>query len=83
MVPSLPLLPCESSVSVKENPDRKKYIYLIQISVFHDKKARNAFVRNGTIFPTLLQWISYIKIHKNTCNGKRNGLSVFTKYVNK
>ena len=24
MVPSLPLLPCESSVSVKENPDRKK-----------------------------------------------------------
>ena len=28
MVPSLPLLSCESSVSVKENPDRKKkYIY--------------------------------------------------------
>ena len=26
MVPSLPLLPCELSVSVKENPDRKKYI---------------------------------------------------------
>ena len=24
MVPSLPLLSCESSVSVKENPDRKK-----------------------------------------------------------
>ena len=24
MVPCLPLLPCESSVSVKENPDRKK-----------------------------------------------------------
>ena len=24
MVPSLPLLPCELSVSVKENPDRKK-----------------------------------------------------------
>ena len=24
MVPSLPLLLCESSVSVKENPDRKK-----------------------------------------------------------
>ena len=26
MVPSLPLLPCELSVSVKENPDRKKNI---------------------------------------------------------
>ena len=26
MVPSLPLLSCESSVSVKENPDRKKKI---------------------------------------------------------
>ena len=24
MVPSLPLLSCKSSVSVKENPDRKK-----------------------------------------------------------
>ena len=24
MVPSLPLLSCESSLSVKENPDRKK-----------------------------------------------------------
>ena len=28
MVPSLPLLSCESSVSVKENPDRKKKIPL-------------------------------------------------------
>ena len=28
MVPSLRLLPCESSVFVKENPD-KKYIYII------------------------------------------------------
>ena len=27
MVPSLPLLSCESSLSVKENPDRKK-IYI-------------------------------------------------------
>ena len=27
MVSSLPLASCESSVSVKENPDRKKYIY--------------------------------------------------------
>ena len=26
MVPSLPLLSCELSVSVKENPDRKKRI---------------------------------------------------------
>ena len=29
MVPSLPLLSCESSVSVKKNPDRKKtFVYL-------------------------------------------------------
>ena len=28
MVPSLPLLSCESSVSVKENPDRKKNFFL-------------------------------------------------------
>ena len=27
MVPLLPLLSCESSVSVKENPDRKKTLY--------------------------------------------------------
>ena len=27
MVPSLPLLSCESSVSVKENPDRKKIFF--------------------------------------------------------
>ena len=75
MVPSLPLLPCESSVSVKEKPDRKKYIYILFKSLFSmTKKARNAFVRNGTTFPTLLQWISYIKMHKNTCNGKRNGV---------
>ena len=29
MVPSLPLLSCESSVSVKENPDRKKNLVKI------------------------------------------------------
>ena len=29
MVPYLPLLFCETSVSVKENPDRKIYIYIL------------------------------------------------------
>ena len=29
MVPSLPLLSCESSVSVKENPDRKEKLYFV------------------------------------------------------
>ena len=32
MVPSLPLLSCESSVSVKENPDRKKKMKLCRSS---------------------------------------------------
>ena len=31
MVPSLPLLFCESSVSVKENPDRKKYCLSVYV----------------------------------------------------
>ena len=31
MVPSLPLLSCESSVSVKENPDRKKRMFSCNI----------------------------------------------------
>ena len=30
MVPSLPFLSCESSVSLKENPDRKKKLHLKQ-----------------------------------------------------
>ena len=34
MVPSLPLLSCESSVSVKENPDRKKKKNTEYLSVF-------------------------------------------------
>ena len=36
MVPSLPLLSCESSVSVKENPDRKKIVMVrcYQIRIF-------------------------------------------------
>ena len=32
MVPSLPLLSYELPVSVKENPDRKKYIYIVSIN---------------------------------------------------
>ena len=38
MVPSLPLLSCESSVSVKENPDRKKK--LISSTLEQNKLAR-------------------------------------------
>ena len=30
MIPSLPLLSCESSVSVKENPGRKKFFFSIK-----------------------------------------------------
>ena len=33
MVPSLPLLSCESSLSVKENPDRKKYISVYSLKI--------------------------------------------------
>ena len=35
MVPSLPLLSCELSVSVKKNPDRKKKKYVRQILFFN------------------------------------------------
>ena len=34
MVPSLPLLSCESSVSVKENPDEKKKKNTAQENIF-------------------------------------------------
>ena len=37
MVPSLPLLSCESSVSVKENPDRKKKKKICHFSSFSSK----------------------------------------------
>ena len=37
MVPFLPLLSYESSVSVKENPDRKKiYIYISYLNIYYD-----------------------------------------------
>ena len=47
MAPSLPLLSCESSVSVKENPDRKKktgwsglYFYSYVVKVTDDVIAK-------------------------------------------
>ena len=42
MVPSLPLLSCESPVSVKENPDRKNNLKKRLVSMaykFFDKKS--------------------------------------------
>ena len=47
MVPSLPLLSCESSVSVKENPDRKKsFIYRLISLLFNLDKVFEGIVYN-------------------------------------
>ena len=47
MVPSLPLLSCESSVSVKENPDRKKnneIIYNTEVSKSNLRDYSDAYI---------------------------------------
>ena len=48
MVPSLPLLSCESSVAVKENPDRKNKVEgTLQMPL---KKVIAAFGSGGIVF---------------------------------
>ena len=56
MVLSLPLLSCESSVSVKENPDRKKKkyttLFLLCLKIndpqtFKSRNCKNPFFKRG------------------------------------
>ena len=49
MVPTLPLLSCESSVSVKENPDRKKKNATVS-SLVESPQSSAALVITGAIF---------------------------------
>ena len=47
MVPSLPLLSCESSVSVKENPDGKKILAFkaVEFQIMSDGQTFNFFAK--------------------------------------
>ena len=50
MVPSLPLLSCESSVSVKENPDRKKIYIFSSKTYVSPTKSRSNLARKLELF---------------------------------
>ena len=70
MVPSLPLLSCESSVSVKENPDRKyiyiyTYIYIYIYSLpygLHQKIfSPNSAIRKTQVCQGFSKWGSFAR----------------------
>ena len=49
MVPSLPLLSCESSVSVKENPDRKKKKILSNKNFENENEKNSCFNKTSKV----------------------------------
>ena len=68
MVPSLPLLSCESSVSVKENPDRKKNIRMSNFVLLKWRhfKHKAKFEKNG-LFSLGLKYVIFDIFFKRRC----------------
>ena len=54
MVPSLPLLSCESSVSMKENPDRKRNCDLFLAVLVYMQEQQNCFHKTWHIFTEII-----------------------------
>ena len=55
MVPSLPLLSCESPVSAKENPDRKKKKTVKKYVVYTTNQGRNRRGRPRATYVKLME----------------------------
>ena len=71
MVLSLPLLSCESPVSVKENPDRKKKkkkyttLFLLCLKIndpqaFKSRNCKNPFFKRGCYWYNFIRWTFFI-----------------------
>ena len=70
MVPSLPLLSCESSVSVKENPDKKNHEHMVvslpklQATVFLMKNIKSFMEKLNKIGPNIDPCVTFLRISR-------------------